>query len=83
MDRVNACLETDMPPGHEDVTRAFWFACHGGQRDAAAFLLARGADVNWIPTWERVTPLDAARRSGAEELVTWLVGKGARSAKEN
>jgi hypothetical protein len=45
-------------------------------------LLARGADLNWLPGWERLTPLDAARRNHFDELGEWLRGLGARSAEE-
>jgi hypothetical protein len=37
---------------------------------------------DWIPPWEELTPLDAARRHGAAELVAWLGERGARSAAE-
>ncbi|WP_432993833.1 ankyrin repeat domain-containing protein [Dactylosporangium sp. CA-233914] len=66
-------------PGPE-ADRALWGACHGGSRAAAEFLLERGADLNWLPPWERLTPLDAAVRSGATDLATWLRARGARSA---
>ena len=49
---------------------------------ARAYLLERGADLDWIPPWEDLTPLDAARREGAAELVAWLRERGARSASE-
>jgi ankyrin repeat protein len=52
-----------------------------GQRRAAEYLLDRGADLNWIG-FDNLTPLDAARRSGADELVTWLRSLGAKSALE-
>jgi uncharacterized protein len=68
------------PPDPEDVSRAFWGACHGGQRHCAEYLLDRGADLDWVPPWERLTPRDAAARSGADELVGWLRARGARSA---
>jgi hypothetical protein len=68
------------PPDPEDVSRAFWGACHGGQRRCAEYLLDRGADLDWVPPWERLTPRDAAARSGADELVWWLRARGARSA---
>jgi ankyrin repeat protein len=67
MDRVKA--EDRATP--EEVTEAFWCACHGGQREAAEYLLDRGADSNWVG-FNQMTPLEAARRSGAEELVEWL-----------
>lgn len=64
------------PPGQDEIDRAFWFACHGGQRQTAEFLLERGATVNWLPPWEALTPLDAAQRNNFPELVQWLRGRG-------
>jgi hypothetical protein len=81
MDRLEAACEgTAQPPG-EEVTNAFWCACHGGQRAAAAYLLERGADRDWVGH-DDLTPLDAARRSGAVELADWLAAQGARSAAD-
>jgi ankyrin repeat protein len=71
----------DPPPSADEVTNAFWCACHGGQRDTAAYLLARGAERDWVGH-DGLTPLDAAARSGAAELVAWLRGQRARSATE-
>ena len=62
--------------------RVFWQACHGGQRGCAEYLLARGADPNWVPPWEPLTPLDAAARTGADDLADWLRSRGARTAAE-
>jgi hypothetical protein len=81
-DRLERYFTGPTPPGPEEVTSAFWGACHGGQQPCAAFLLDRGADLNWIPPWEELTPLDAAQRSGATELVAWLRGQGACTAAE-
>lgn len=67
-------------PDPDQLGDAFWAACHGGQLEAAEYLLDRGASVNRLPGWERLTPLDAAARSGAQEVITWLHGHGARSA---
>jgi hypothetical protein len=53
-------------PAPGDVNRAFWGACHSGQRRCAEYLLAQGADLDWVPPWEPLTPLDAATRSAAE-----------------
>ncbi|MGD9723194.1 MAG: ankyrin repeat domain-containing protein [Pirellulales bacterium] len=64
-----------------EVTHAFWCACHGGQQATAEFLLARGADINWVG-YDQLTPLDAARRTGANGLVAWLHHRGGRSADE-
>jgi len=66
----------------DEVTIAFWCACHGGQQRAAQYLLERGAELNWISPWDRRTPLDAARRAGAGEVVEWLRGRRAKSAEE-
>jgi len=65
------------------VNDAFWQACHGGQRRVAELLLARGADVNWIPDYAERTPLDTADGfdTRRENLVTWLRDHGARSAR--
>ena len=73
---------TNEQPTPDEIHRALWGACHGGQRAAAELLLAHGADINWLPGWERVTPLDAARRNGFEDLAQWLGGRGGRSAQE-
>lgn len=79
MATVEECFEADPPPTAAETTNAFWCACHGGQRDTADYLLARGADLNWVG-YDGLTPLDAAARSDAAEVVTWLRGRGARSA---
>jgi hypothetical protein len=81
-DRVAEHFATPTPPTPEEVTRAFWGACHGGRQRCAEYLLQRGADLNWIPPWEDLTPLDAATRHQADELVLWLHGHGAKSATE-
>jgi hypothetical protein len=90
MDRVEAHFEHVQVPTPDAVTRAFWGACHGGQAQAAEYLLARGADINWIGHGG-MTPLDVARRddagrlvgrTAAAELVSWLVARGARSADQ-
>jgi hypothetical protein len=81
MDRVASYFDPE-PPAQEEVTKAFWLACHGGQQSAAEFLLARGADINWIG-YDTLTPLDAARRSGANELVAWLFHRSGKSANDS
>ena len=82
MDRLERYFAGDAAPSPAEITRAFWGACHGGQRRSADYLLERGAELNWIPPWERLTPLDAAERRGARELVEWLRTRGAKSAGE-
>lgn len=80
-DRVAAFLREAPPPA--EVSRAFWSACAGGRRGAADLLLDAGAEIDWLPFWgERATPLDAATREGATELVAWLRARGAHAATE-
>ncbi len=62
-------------PGGGD--RALWSACHGGQQEAAAYLLDRGADLNWVG-WNDLTPLDAALTSATPDLVARLRPPGCR-----
>ena len=82
MDRVELYyFQGATPPSGDDVTSAFWGACHGGQITAAQYLQGRGADINWVG-YDDLAPLDAARRSDASEVVEWLRGHGARSASE-
>jgi ankyrin repeat protein len=90
MDRVEGHCSGGEPPTHDAITRALWGACHGGQRLVAEYLLALGADVNWIGHGD-MTPLDVARREDAErlvgrtaatDLVSWLRAQGAKSADE-
>ena len=81
LDRVQALFASTIPTA-DKITRAFWGACHGGRRDCAQYVLEQGADLNWIPPWERLTPLDAAAREHADELVCWLRDRGARTAAE-
>jgi len=81
MPRVEEYFANDATPASGEATNAFWHACHGGQRGPAEYLLGRGADLNWIG-YNGLTPLDAAGRSGARELVEWLRRQGAKLAQE-
>ncbi len=81
MDRLEAAFEEPTPPARDEITRAFWSACHGGQRAAAEYLLDRGADINWVG-WDNLTPLDAARNSETNDLIDWLSGLGAKPSEE-
>jgi ankyrin repeat protein len=81
IDRVEPCFNQAPASSAAEITSAFWAACHGSQQPAAEYLLARGADINWIG-YDQLTPLDAAVRSGANELALWLRHRGARSARE-
>jgi ankyrin repeat protein len=80
VERVREHFTGDPGPTKDEVTNAFWCACHGGQQATATYLLERGADLNWVG-YDKLSPLDAAKRSGAEELVEWLHRRGATSAR--
>jgi ankyrin repeat protein len=45
--------------------------------DAAALLVARGADVNAITRYDKTTPLHWAALNGNNDMVALLIGKGA------
>jgi ankyrin repeat protein len=79
MERVESDFRAGPTPDRHEITKAFWCACHGGQQAAAALLLDRGADINWVG-FDGLTPLDAASRSGAHELAGWLRSRGGLSA---
>jgi ankyrin repeat protein len=81
LDRVQAHFGHAPAPSSDEITQAFWLACHGGQRATAEYLLDRGADLNWIG-YDDLTALDAALRSGATELAEWLRSQGAESARD-
>jgi ankyrin repeat protein len=81
MDRVQQYFIGDSKPSADEVTNAFWNACHGGQLEAARYLLTHRAALNWAGHGG-LTPLDAAARNGSEELVEWLLKQGATSSKE-
>jgi ankyrin repeat protein len=79
-------LEELLVQGHdggEEISQAFWYACAGGQRRAAEYLLRQGADLNWVPDYAEGTPLDAASSLGTrqENVITWLRDLGAPSAE--
>jgi uncharacterized protein len=77
-DRVEVQITgAEHPPTADSVTRAFWSACHGNQQSIAEYLLARGADLNWIG-WGDLTPLDVALQEGHDQLAAWLRTKGAK-----
>lgn len=79
--RVEAYFAAPQSVTPEEISCAFWGACHGNRKDCAEYLLGQGADLNWIASWEPLTPLDAAIRSEAYELAEWLRSRGAHSAR--
>lgn len=78
MERVEESFAAKPGPDAGEITNAFWNACAGGQRTMAEYLLARGADMNWVGHMG-ATPLDVARRNGARDVVDWLQARAARS----
>ena len=72
------------PPTHQELTDAFWQACHGGQLRMAQYLLPLGADLNGTPSWGADRPLDAADGIdiGRQALVNWLRAQGAKKSSE-
>ncbi len=72
------------PPAQQQLTDAFWQACHGGERRMAEYLVALGADLNGTPSWGDSRPLDAADGidTGREALVNWLRDQGATKSGE-
>lgn len=78
--RVDELIAAEAPTTQQ-LTDAFWQACHGGQRRMAEHLLTLGAELNGTPSWaDRSTPLDAADSlgTGRELLITWLKDQGAK-----
>lgn len=82
LDRVRARCEGDDPPVQDEVDDALWSACHGGRAGVVRYLHELGAAIDRLPGWEHLTPLDAAERSGAADVVEWLRSRGARRAGE-
>ena len=72
-------------PTTQQLTDAFWQACHGGQRRMAEHLLGLGAELNGTPSWGDSTPLDVADSlgTGRESLLTWLKKQGAKTAMDS
>jgi hypothetical protein len=83
LDRLAQLLGDSPTP--QQVSQALWHACSGGQRRAAEYLLARGADLSWVPDYAKGTALDSATGEGTqrENLVGWLREQGARNAESD
>jgi uncharacterized protein len=82
MDRLQQHFAHDAKPSQQDVRNAFWCACHGGRLESACYLLAQGANLNWVGH-DHLTPLDAAVRNGKQEVIRWLRSQGAVSRNES
>ncbi|MFK0218175.1 ankyrin repeat domain-containing protein [Streptomyces vinaceus] len=81
LDRVAEFLAAAASLPADELTAAFWSACHGGQLTTARYLLSDRVDVDWIGYGD-ATPLDAALTSGNEELIGWLRSVGAHARAE-
>jgi ankyrin repeat protein len=68
------------PPSPAQINQAFWHACSGAQRRTAEYLLAQGADINFVPDYSQHTPLQAvtALETRRDTLASWLRERGAR-----
>jgi ankyrin repeat protein len=82
MTRVDELLARTPAPKPDDITEAFWQACHGGQRRVAERLADSVADINGTPRYSDQTPADVAASldTRRENLVDWLRGLSARTA---
>jgi hypothetical protein len=80
-DLVDALLAAG--PERDEITEAFWQACHGGQRRVAARLLDAGADPDGRPPYARDPAIGIAGRldTRREGLIAWLAGRGAARAE--
>ncbi|MFG2042989.1 ankyrin repeat domain-containing protein [Dactylosporangium sp. NPDC048998] len=82
--RVEELLAATPTPSPQEISTAFWQACHGGQRRTAEYLLHHGADINAIPDYTKQTALDVAATPDTRRdlLTTWLREKGAQSGTD-
>ncbi len=73
---IDRVTELELDATAEERTVALWYAAHGGQLEAARFLVDCGADHGWRG-FDGLTALGVARRSGAADVVAWLRARGA------
>ncbi|MFD3928327.1 ankyrin repeat domain-containing protein [Streptomyces sp. NPDC058614] len=78
LDHVETYVASTGPLTPDEITRAFWGACHGGRFATAQYLHQHGADINWIG-YDDKTPLDIAQAEDAAEVVQWLLAQGAKT----
>lgn len=71
---LKAMLSASPPPGPEEISHAFWQACHGGQLRIARQLLDLGADPAYIPAYATKTALEISTSTSTrrEAVVAWL-----------
>lgn len=80
MARIEELFAAQPGPTAEEINHGFWQACSGGQTRAAAYLLARGADIQWMPDYANQPVLKVAqgRPTRWGILVSWLREQGAK-----
>lgn len=81
LNQVQDAFAAPTIPTPEETTMALWHACRGTQRNTAEYLLARGANINWIG-WDKLTPLAGASKTGNAEFIDWLRSQGAKLTHE-
>ena len=77
--QLEALLTGAQPPTQDDLNHAFWQACHGGQRRAAARLLGAGADPTFTPDYahgQSAADAAAAPDTRGDLLAKWLRDQG-------
>lgn len=73
-ERVEELCNDAANTNQDEINAGFWQACHGGQLRTAAYLLRKGADVRYVPSYSKATALEIARTldTKRETLVNWL-----------
>src|SRR6476469_6604080 len=61
-------------PDHDTITASLWHACRAGSAPTAALLVRAGGDPDWLG-WDDMTPGEAARRGGHDDVVALLAGR--------
>ena len=57
MERVNEYFKAVPPPTPDEITNAFWCACHGDQRAAAEYLLDFRCSTSSVPDYTPTAPI--------------------------
>ncbi len=81
LDRLATCFDQEPKPAGDQITAALWHACRGGQLETVQYLIAKGANINWVG-WDKIAPLDGAYQSGKPDLVAWFRKQGSKRARE-
>jgi hypothetical protein len=84
LEAITRRVEADPALRGETLSGPFWNVCHGGQLAAAQYLLAHGANLDWLAPWSGQTPRDVAEKAGQSDVTAWLrrLARSAASAGE-